>query len=56
MLKTKRDFDGKLVQAILPFNDTDACENCFESLDEHWDGGSVTVTEADIFVETVENV
>ena len=56
MFEGKIHLDGKLVETIMPYKDIEAFENCLESIDEHYDEGSVIVQEADFFMETDQKV
>ena len=52
LFERKTDLDGTVVEANMPFEDNEAFENYLESLDEHYDEGSINVQEADNFKET----
>ena len=53
LCESKFDLDGKFVETIMSFKDFETFEICSESMDEHYDEGSITVQAAAIFIETV---
>ena len=54
LFNSKIDLVGKLVETIMPFKDIEAFEIFSESIDEHYDDGSIIVKEADIFIEAMK--
>ena len=51
LFRSKNDLDGKLVETIMPFKYIEPFENYLESVDEHYDEGSIISQEAVIFIE-----
>ena len=52
MCKSEIVPDVKFVQTTMPFKDIVAFGTYLESIDEHYDGDFVIITQADIFIET----
>ena len=52
----KNDPDGEFVETIMPFKGIEALENYLESIDEHYDKKSITITEADVSIKNDEKV
>ena len=56
MFKSKIDLAGKLVETKMPFSNIKAFEKYLKSVDKHYEEVSVIVQEADIFIETDEEI
>ena len=56
LIKGEIELDGKLVETIMPFKETEPFETYLESLDEENDEGSIIVQEVDIFIQKDEKI
>ena len=45
---------GKIVETLMPFKGIEPFENCLESIDEHYDEGSIIVQDAVTVIGTVQ--